>query len=294
MFCSKNNCKVTINLSNSKIFIKKNNKNIMTLSKKSDNKKVKRKKKMGRPKKRGPKKKRNRRKIVKIYKQRPVIDFKIVSVLNGKQNGFIGQYQTYSDAHNKLIELEKENQKIIFPRKYINKGNVSLIKEEYLLLEKNRFGDKEDGVSRNEFGKLIPQKIINNDKWVVREKIIKYTEETFWVYGYDPKLDRKTFSWIYDNIIIGEIENTYDIIKIYVYKNKLIIKYDEKPMKMVMCKNKNDCIRMYNLIDESSKKNKHILCVGSCDRISDFRRDLEKEIMSLTGWNKIKIQRSTN
>ena len=125
MFCSENNCKVTINLSNGKIFIKKNIKNIMTLSKKSDNKKVKRKKKMGRPKKRGPKKKRNRRKIVKIYKQRPVIDFKIVSVLNGKQNGFIGQYQTYSDAHNKLIELEEENQKIIFPRKYINKGNQS-------------------------------------------------------------------------------------------------------------------------------------------------------------------------
>ena len=78
------------------------------------------KKKVGRPKKRGPKKKRIRRKIVKIYKERPVIDFKIVSVLNGKQNGYIGSYRTYTEAYEKLKELENENNKIVFPRKFIN------------------------------------------------------------------------------------------------------------------------------------------------------------------------------
>ena len=68
---------------------------------------IKKKRKVGRPKKRGPKKKRIRRKIVKIVKKRPVIDFKIVSTLNGKQNGYIGSYRTYNEAYNKIMELKK-------------------------------------------------------------------------------------------------------------------------------------------------------------------------------------------
>lgn len=259
-------------------------------------KKSVKKKKVGRPKKRGPKKKRIRKKIVKVYKEQPVFDFKIVSMLNGKQNGYIGQYHTYSDANEKIKELLEENAKVVFPRKYLNKGVISVLKDEYLILERNRFGDKEDGIVRNEFGKFIKQKITNSTKWVVCDKIIKQVEETFWVYGYDPKTDRKTYTWIFDNLIKGEIHNSYDIIRILVYKNKLIIKYDEKPMTMVMCKNQSDSIRMYNMISEAirKEKGKQIVCVGAYNVISDARREIEKEIIELTGWSKMKVQRSTN
>lgn len=258
--------------------------------------KPKKKRKVGRPKKRGPKKKRVRKKIVKIVKERPVVDFKIVTVINGKQNGFIGQYQTYQDANDKFESLERDNEKIIFPRKYLNKGTIDILKDEYLLLEKNRYGDKDDGVARNEFGKIVKQKITNNDKWVIRNKKTRLVEETFWVYGYDPKTDRKTFSWIYDNLLIKSLENTYDVVRIFVYKNKLLIKYDNKPLSMVMCKNKSDSIRMYNLISDKirTEKIKQIICVGAYNIVCDARREIEREIMDLTGWNKIKIQRSTN
>lgn len=254
------------------------------------------KRKVGRPKKRGPKKKRIRRKVVKVYKKRPVFDFKIISVLNGKQNGHIGQYHTYADASVVIEQLLEDNKKIIFPRKFLNKGTISLIKDEYLLLEKNRYGDKEDGMVRNEFGKFIKQKVLNSDKWIIRDKFVRQVEETFWVYGYDPKTDRKTYSWIFDNLIKGEIHNTYDVIRILVYKNKLIIKYDEKPMTMVMCKNQSDSIRMYNMISDTvrNSKNKQIVCIGAYNSISDTRREIEKEIIELTGWNKMKVQRSTN
>ena len=69
---------------------------------KEEKKPIIKKKKVGRPKKRGPKKKRIRRKIVKTIKKRPVIDFKIISTLNGKQNGYIGCYKTYADAYTDL------------------------------------------------------------------------------------------------------------------------------------------------------------------------------------------------
>lgn len=257
---------------------------------------TKKKKKVGRPKKRGPKKKRIRRKIIKIIKPRPVFDFKIITTLNGKQNGYINKYINYSDAYNKLVELEKDNENIIFPRKFLNKENVTLLKDEYLLLEKNRFGDKSDGMIRNEFGKFTKQIIANNNKWVIRDKIKRNVEETFWVYGYDNKTDRKTFSWIFDNLVIGSINNSYDIIRIMVYKNKLIIKYDELPMKLVLCKNENDSIRMYNLIETFIKREKikQVIFIGSFSKLSNSRRLLEKEIMDLTGWAKSKIQRKTN
>ena len=259
------------------------------------NKKIK-KKKVGRPKKRGPKKKRIRRKNVKTLKKRPVVDFKIISSLNGKQNEYIGCYQTYSDAINKLNELENENNKIIFPRKYINSETVYMLKDEYLLLEKNREGDKNNGMLRNDYGKFIEHEISNNDKWIIRDKIKRYVEETFWVYGFDPKKDRKTFTWIYDYLLLGSIENSYDVIRIMVYKNKLLIKYDNKPMSIIMCKNMNDSIRMYNLIYDKINKNKikQIICIGTFNKVSDSRRLIEKEIMELTGWNKIKVQRPTN
>lgn len=256
----------------------------------------KKKKKVGRPKKRGPKKKRNRRKIIKEIKKRPGIDFKIISTLNGKQNSYVGSYKTYADAYKKLLELSELNKEVVFPRKFLNKEIILPLKDEYLLLEKNRYGDKTDGFSRNEFGKFVKQQIINNNKWVIRDKIIRLVEETFWVYGYDPKTDRKTCLWIYDNLIINMLYNNYDMARILIYKNKLIIKHDNNQLQIVLCKNKSDAIRLYNFIIDlaSQNKEKRIVGIGSYNKVNESRRELEHDIMELTGWNKIKIQRSTN
>lgn len=258
--------------------------------------KIKRKKKVGRPKKRGPKKKRVRRKINKIVKQRPVVDFKIISTINGRQNGYVGSYKTFIDGFAKLKELEEYNKQIIFPRKYINSGTIGLMKDEYLLLEKNRYGDKKSSMTRNDFGKFIKNEITNSSKWVVRDKVIRLVEETFWVYGYDPKTDRKDAKWIYDNLLLGSLETPYDIIRVLVYKNKLVIKYDNKQTTMVMCKNKSDSIRLYNFMSDMIHKNKikQIIFIGSYNTICNSRRELEKELLELTGWNKTKLQRSTN
>lgn len=254
------------------------------------------KRKVGRPKKRGPKKKRIRKKIIKEVKPRPVIDFKIITTLNGKQTGYIGSYQTYTDAYQQLTELDRLNQTVIFPRKFLNNGEINTAKDEYLILERNRFGDKNDNLLRNEFGKFVEHRITNNTKWIIRDKINRLVEETFWVYGYDPKKDRKTCTWIFDNMLIGNLVNTYDVIRILLYKNKVLIKYDELPMGMIMCKNKSDAIRLYNFISDKIRQNKikQIVCVGAYNIVCDARRELEQAIMDLTGWDKRKIQRSTN
>lgn len=249
-------------------------------------------KRRGRPKKRGPKKK--RKYVSKKIKPRHVIryDYKIVGVLNGKQNEYFGQYGSLEDAYTYFRELEKRNSEIIFRRKVINAGVLKDSRDEYLLLQKNRNGDLGNTMLRNKFGKLVEQ-ISSNPKWVIYDKCERYVEETFWVYGYCPKTDRKTFKWVYDNMIIGGLVKDYDIERILFYKNKLIIKYDDGNLGIIICKNGSECLRFYNLLREWCKKNRQVFFLGSFNNISDRRRELEEELMEYTGWAKIKIQRDS-
>lgn len=243
----------------------------------------------GRPKKRGPKKKKKYvSKKPKIRKVRRC-DFKIVATLNGKQKEFIGNYSTPEEAYNKLNELQKLNDNVVFPRKVINAGKLKESRDEYLILQKNRHGDLKPGQLRNEFGKVVEQQT-NSSVWEVYDKCERLVEETFWVYGKCPKTDRKTFEWIYENKLIGNLINSYDIERVVLYKNKLIIKHDELPMDIIICKNISDGIRLYNLLEEWCKKNRQIFFLGSYNKVSDKRRQLENEIIELTGWDKRKIQ----
>lgn len=243
----------------------------------------------GRPKKRGPKKKKKYvSKKPKIRKVRRC-DFKIVATLNGKQKEFIGNYSTSEEAYAKFKELQKSNDEVIFPRKVINAGKLKESRDEYLILQKNRHGDLKPGQLRNEFGKVVKQQT-NSSVWEVYDKCERMVEETFWVYGKCPKTDRKTFKWIYEKKLIGNLIHSYDIERIILYKNKLIIKHDELPMDIIICKNISDGIRLYNLLEEWCKKNKQIFFLGNYNKVSDKRRQLEAELIELTGWDKRKIQ----
>lgn len=246
----------------------------------------------GRPKKRGPKKKKKYvSKVVKPSKMKKY-DYKIVSVSNGRQDGYIGKYYSIEMAYKKLEELKKENSVVVFPKKYTNYTEIKGCEMEYLLLKKNRDGNLSNSMLRNEFGKLI-EHVSSNLKWIIYDKCEKKVEETFWVYGFCPKTNRKTFKWIYDSLIKGGLKTNYDIERILIYKNKIIIKYDNKEMNIILCKNMSDAMRFYNLLKEWCKRDRQIFFIGSYDDISEKRRVLEREIMDYTGWSKIKVQRSS-
>lgn len=257
----------------------------------------KKKKKVGRPKKRGPKKKR------KYVSRKPkidkrtlnVYDYKVVSCHNGKQNGYFGRYVKVEDAYAEIEELMKNNDEIIFPARIQIGKTIEDCRDEYLILEKNRYGDKEAPMLRNTYGKLVKQET-NSEKWLVMDKFRYDVEETFWVYGYDPVHARKTFQWIYYNIILSNIETKYDIKRIMLYKNKIVIKDDVGNIDIVFCKTMSDAIRFYNLLGEwvARDKMKQILMLGNYSDIGDKRRMLENELVAKTGWTKRKIQMVTS
>lgn len=249
-------------------------------------------KKPGRPKKRGPKKKRKSR-AKKVYKERKTWDFKIISFHNGKQHGYHGVFYDSQSAYEKMDELLKENKRIIFPKKVENNEIMGSSRYEYIILEKNRYGDKKDIDQRNEFGKLVKQRT-NSSKWVVFDKFPCDVEETFWVWGFNPNTERKTFQWIYENIIMSGLVTKYDMKRVYLYKNKILIKDDGNNLDMVLCKTPGDSIRFYNLIEEWNKthKNKQVIMLGSLNIPGERKRKTEDEIMELTGWARNKVQQS--
>lgn len=261
-------------------------------------KSVPKKRKVGRPKKRGPKKKR------KYISRKPridkrtlnIYDYKVVSCHNGKQDGYYGAFVKVEEAY-ELVEKLLENQKdIIFPARVQITDKIIDSRDEYLILEKDRTGDKEAPLLRNAYGKLVRQET-NSDTWILLDKFSYDIEETFWVYGYDPVRGRKTFDWIYHNIIIGNIETSYDIKRIILYKNKIVIKDDAGNLDIIFCKTVSDAIRFYNLLSDwvlKNKMKKHIFMLGDYSKIGDKRRSLEKELTEKTGWTIRKIQMSTS
>jgi hypothetical protein len=256
--------------------------------------KLKNKRPVGRPKKRGPKKKR-KNKVEVILKSPgrhtlPPFNYKIISCRNGVQNKFIGKYRTIEEVYEVFNELKANDKNIIFPSIITGDDRIKNSIDEYIIIEKT---DTKPNLLRNKYGKLVEHSI-NRDGWIIIDKFRYKREETFWVYGYNNKNDRKTFLWIYVNLISSEL-NEFNFKRIFLYKNKLLIKDDAENIEMVICKDISDAIRLYNKIEEWTKidKLKQVLFIGDFSEIGDRRRKLEDELMKLTGWGKKKIQMKT-
>lgn len=256
-----------------------------------------RKRKVGRPKKRGPKKKRKSR--AKKIDRRTLIgeskryNYKLVSCHNGKQDRYIGIYRTIEEAYAELHRLISISNMVQFPQRNTSLKKIVNSEYVYLLLERNRDGDKKNQRLKNKIGKLV-EHTTNSKIWVIIDKEFYDVEETFWVFGKSPKYDRKTYSYIL-SLLCSDIGSKYDFKRVIQYKNKILFKDDSSVYDIIFCKNKSDSVRLYNKLREDviGLKIKNIYFIGSYDKISLKRRELERELMEQTGWTKRKIQKHT-
>ena len=272
----------------------KEDKKKQRLKLKHEQEKLVKRRKPGRPKKRGRKRKyyvKKKRKVTKT--PLPPYRYKIVICRNGKQIQYVDRFRTTDDAYARMNELVKESEKVIIPSRMIHRNEVKDVVYEYLILERN-FGDKENAMLRNEFGKLVEHKTTSKD-WVIFDKAKFNVEETFWVWGYNNKTDRKDFSWIYNNLLVPLVETKYDAVRVMLYKNKVVIKNDRDELEMVICKCVDDAVRVYNKMEEFVKRDKikQIFFMGSYSNRGERKTNLENEIMELTGWDKSKVQMSS-
>lgn len=258
------------------------------LEKQKERERKKNLKKPGRKKLRGRKRVRYKKVAVKQTRALPEVKYKIISCRNGVQNKFIGGYRTSEEAYKVFRALRKADKDIIFPAMVTGSQKLKNSVDEYLLIKKS--DEKGEGF-RNEYGKIVEQKL-NVEGWVVADKFRYKREETFWVWGYNANNDRKTFRWIYDNIVTRGDGFSNERVKIY--KNKLIVKHDNGEIGLIICKNISDCIRFYNKLEEFCKKDKikFVFFLGDYSNTLERRRLCEKEIEETTGWDERKIKKN--
>lgn len=244
------------------------------------------KKKLGRKKKTG----RKRKKKTRGRRWQETWDYKIVRCTFNKQDEYIGNYRNLEEVEYARRVLEEENERIVFPVRFVNNGRKSTslydFKCEYLILRRGA----ETTHIQDEYGKYIKH-VTNSENWSVYDKFQCLKEETFWVYGFNPRTGRKTFAWIYDNLIEGMTVPT-GVIRVYIYNNKVIIQYDDD-FNFVICKNTSDAIRFYNLIEKMSKNNNAIVLTGMTLGHTERTNTIFNLIKEKTGWSDAKIYRTT-
>ena len=143
---------------------------------------------------------------------------------------------------------------------------------------------------RNEYGKLVEQRT-DLEGWEIIDKFRNNVEETFWVWGYDSRSDRKTFTWVYDNLLICGGFNLYEYRRVFTFRNKLLVRYDDTSLEFVVCKGESDAIRLYNELQTRAKKDgvKQLIFLGDKSEYSKETEKLISEIMEMTGWSKKKV-----
>ena len=251
-------------------------------------------KKRGRKKKRGPKKKKPLIPNKYVGLKRP---YHIITTNNGVQIKDLYSAVNIDMALAKLRALQIQfNKNIQFPVKYTSNKNEKTFTEcdyRLMLIKKKIDNDTYKGKIRNEYGKFVDC-VTSSDEWVFIEELPYQVEETFWVYGYNPKTDRKTYQFIVDEFINYNKKDKYFFKEIVIYRNKLLID-SISGLEIIICKNHQDSVRLYNSLQEYSKnkKYKNILFAGDIHKNSYSYEKWYNKIHELTHWNRRKINKNT-
>lgn len=220
--------------------------------------------------------------------------YRIIHTNHGKKKESICSEPTEERIYKKFNELLKKNKKdVIFPMRYNNEKHVMVESEHELVILKckDEF-DNDVNKIKDDSGAYVNYQT-NEENWIVIDRAPYDIEETFWVYGYHPRLQRKTFMWIFENFILKDSKNKYMFKNVVIYHNKLLIECDGK-LEIVLCKNKSDSARMYNMLEEYAKKHKckYVLFMGDIAN-SKYKSDWIKRIMELTNWSIKKVTRAS-
>jgi len=220
--------------------------------------------------------------------------YSIILVNHGKQLKSIDNDTTETKIYKKFNELLKENKNVILPVKYNNSRSKEIVESEYelVIIKCMQENDSHINKVRDEYGKFVDYETTDED-WIVIDRAPYDIEETFWVYGFHPRIQRKDFSWIFENFISNNSKDKYNSKLVLVYLNKLLIECNGK-LDMVLCKNKSDCIRLYNKIEEFANKDKlkYVLFMGDIAN-SKHKLSWMDKIQELTHWPRKKIKRYT-
>ena len=221
--------------------------------------------------------------------------YRIYVAMNGHclKKGNLGMYKTLDDARMKIKELQEAEKDIIYERttKTYADGTMASIYE-YVIFKDMRDEDAKPTYLKNEYGKYVEHNVTYRGKnYEIVEKYPAKVEDTVWVFGYDPRNDRKTFAWVFNNILNEGFSSSYDMKRIYLYHNKVVFCNDKNEIDIVICKNARDAVRYYTTLQEYCKKGPYLF-MGAVTTKSALCKPLEKLLVEKTGWEIAKLRRN--
>lgn len=213
---------------------------------------------------------------------------------NRKKVRFVGTSWWKTDAYkiyNNAIEGNRE--KVMFPQTNATTRDGSTrevipIKYEILLVKKTK--EDEDTVSalRDENGKFIDNVIVDWDNHVIVDKDDWFVEEKFGIYGHHPRKDKKTYSFILNNMLLNNEDIGEEMRRVMIYGNKLIIQYIDD-FDFIKCYDNEQCKVLYDKLqtDILKFKKKYIVFMGEIvpELISKWIDRFEEK----TGWSRKRI-----
>ncbi len=215
--------------------------------------------------------------------------YRIVLTKNGEYKKTLYKCQKEENALINYKVIKKMNENIMFPRKFINYNGISSVYYQIMLVKDIEVGDTNRFV-RDHMGKLYEEKPLNG-VWTILNSSEYNFEETFWVFGHDPKHNRLTIHDIIKKLMTG-IHNQRMVKQVLIIHNKLIIRSDEQ-FEMVICKNKIDAQRLHDVLLFAARNNglKNLLFMGNA---SPATIGLMYEIIhEKTKWPMTKIRRTS-
>jgi hypothetical protein len=215
--------------------------------------------------------------------------YRVILTKNDEYKKTIYRSKTLQYSREKFEEeIEHNNETIKFPRKFLSDKKITPVEYKIYLVKDFEDGD-ETRLVRDELGRLREEGPIF-DIWTVIDEQPYQFEESFYVYGFDPRQDRKDIRFVMTLMMKGM--NNKDLTKsIVVLHNKLII-YNEHQFDIVFCKCLDDAVRLYDILMNTARSMtfKRLMFMGQAgDRLTG---ELYEMMMEVTGWNYRKVSRT--
>jgi hypothetical protein len=213
--------------------------------------------------------------------------YRVILTYNGKYKKTLHICKTRETSFLNYRLLIEKNKEIKFPKKFVNTKKISPVKYEICIVKPIEENDK-FRILRDGYGKTYVEKPIGD--WIVIDSHPYDIEETFWIYGRDPKANRPKINDVVKLLMSGAYKRNMVKQVIIVY-NKLII-YNEEQFEMVLCKCREDAQRLHNTLSKIAKKQKikNLLFMGIATPATISR--MYDMIQEETGWPIIKIRRT--
>lgn len=119
---------------------------------------------------------------------------------------------------------------------------------EIILIQKGDHISDNTTFLRDNDGKFIEHCIVDDDTYKIIAKDKWFIPETYNVYGYDPRRDRKTFDFILNEILLKDIG--WDNIKRVFYYGRRVFIQRDTDFDMITCKSQDEALRLYNTLEK--------------------------------------------